>query len=203
MDPFTQSMGVDPPNIFSRTRSAVALAASARNPKNRLRKVVNAVKFIKAMSRKGGRPSNSNLVRGPQGGVHKATNAGVHKATNAGVHKATKGTGRRNEPNAAAGIPLKWGGIEKLEEHWIGGTDVKYLARCETTTDWLTEGALVRRQDGIDALSAYRQENGAVLVKELTELKTRLESERDLRDVLTGRGGVGAKLKRWSSNAVS
>mmetsp|Transcript_60919 Transcript_60919/g.139324 ORF Transcript_60919/g.139324 Transcript_60919/m.139324 type:complete len:231 (+) Transcript_60919:43-735(+) len=181
--------------IFCRTRSAAALEARARKSKSKLpklRKIVNAIKFVNELSHKGG-TSNGNGVR----------NAGVHKATNAGVHKATKGTGRRNEPNAAAGIPLKWGGIEKLEEHWIGGTDVKYLARCETTTDWLTEGALVRRQDGIDALSAYRQENGAVLVKELTELKTRLESERDLRDVLTGRGGVGAKLKRWSSNAVT
>mmetsp|Transcript_52638 Transcript_52638/g.124576 ORF Transcript_52638/g.124576 Transcript_52638/m.124576 type:complete len:244 (+) Transcript_52638:60-791(+) len=204
--------------IFCRTRSAAALEARARKSKSKLpklRKIVNAIKFVNELSHKGG-TSNGNGVR--NAGVHKATNkatsssidspsrplqASKHKKETQEPNAATfpKEKEGRKEPNAAAGIPLTWGGVERLEEHWIGVAGVKYLARCETATDWVLEGALERRKDGMTALSAYRQENGALLVKELTALKTRLEDQQNFR--AAAKGGVSAKLKRWSSNAVS
>jgi len=208
--------------IFCRTRSAAALEARARKSKSKLpklRKIVNAIKFVNELSHKGG-TSNGNGVR--NAGVHKATNkatsssidspsrplqASKHKKETQEPNAATfpKEKEGRKEPNAAVGIPLKWGGVEKLEKHWIGESGAKYLARCEKKSGWMTEGALMRRQDGIAALSVYREANGAVLVTELTALKTRLENEQNLRDVLLlkKKGGVSAKLRRWSSNAVT
>ena len=117
----------------------------------KLRTLVNAVKFVSALSRKGGRASN---------GVR---NAGVCKPTNK-ASSSSPGTPLRplhasrskKEPTPLDSIPFASGCVETLLEHCVGVTGVKYLARCETKNEWLTEGALIQRPDGVAALNEYR-----------------------------------------------
>ncbi|KAJ1472800.1 hypothetical protein T484DRAFT_3400487 [Baffinella frigidus] len=139
--PLTATHSADPPLrptegwVFCRTtRSAsAAQALSAGDPdaemqehfrinpqRGKLRSFVKAIVFVNTMSRKG------NGVR----------NAGVHKATNRPIGSPSRQlqvTKSKMEP--AEGIPLRWGGVEKLEQHCIGptGTKERFIFYCQTT----------------------------------------------------------------------
>mmetsp|Transcript_44080 Transcript_44080/g.104945 ORF Transcript_44080/g.104945 Transcript_44080/m.104945 type:complete len:219 (+) Transcript_44080:68-724(+) len=152
--------------------------------KGSARTVVNAVRFVRALSG----------VR--NAGIHKTSSSSITSPSRTRLAPFPKG------PDAASEILERWGGVKKLEQHWVGASGAQYLARCEKKTRWLTEGALMLRDDGMIALSVYREENGRVLTKELKELKKRLENDQN-RVTVVKQKGVTAKLKRWSNRAVS
>ena len=111
----------------------------------KLRAVVNAVTFARALSTRKGR---NGVVRTAVG----IRNAGIQKATNntgasAARPTATQHLARlddRKEPEAVTEIPEKWGGVEKLLEHWIGPAGVVYLVKCQKKVEWATEWALLQ-----------------------------------------------------------
>jgi hypothetical protein len=94
----------------------VFLTNTRRSARSNLRNLVNAVKFVKALSRKGAR----NVVR----------NAGIHKATQnpsspiASSFRPRHASSFKKEP--PAGIPLRWGEVQQLEEHSIGATGTSH-----------------------------------------------------------------------------
>ena len=143
-----------PPTVRPSTSSS-SLASSARTPAkaSKMRTLVNTVRFVNALSRKRGRPSN---------GVQ---NAGILKAASYASASSTGCPSRHQvtwsmlekEPNAAPVIPSTWGIVDKLQSHFVAVTGVKYLVRCEAKTDWLTEGALRQRKDGDAALALYHE----------------------------------------------
>jgi hypothetical protein len=123
-------------------------------PGTKLRTLVNTVNFVSALSHKKGRSSN---------GVH---NAGIHKATRTASSSSTGSPSRpvpvtrsilEKEPDAASAIPSSWGAVDSLQYHFVAVSGVKYLVHCEAKTDWLTEGALMQRKDGLAALAVYRE----------------------------------------------
>ena len=111
----------------------------------KLRAVVNAVTFARALSSRKGR---DGVVRTAVG----VRNAGIQKArNNAGAGSArptaTQQLARlddRKAPEAVTEIPEKWGGVQKLLEHWIGPAGVVYLVKCQKKVEWATEWALLQ-----------------------------------------------------------
>lgn len=148
LNPPTHLLGM-PPTVRPTTTWSSA-ASSGRNPASsepkpasaKLRKLVNTIKFVGALSRKGRRgPNGTNGVR--EGGIHKATNKAFSSSFSSSFGPFSRPLHGswiipEKEPDAAAVIPLTWGIVDKLISHFVGPTGVKYLVRCETTVDWLT-----------------------------------------------------------------
>lgn len=143
----------------------------------KLRMVVNAVSFCRAATKpRGGRVGGGRMegeegegggraggVNSPRDGVVRSAlgvrTAGVQKSPNnvRAAAASPQTQPQRKQPEAFSEIPDKWGGVEKLEEHWIGDAGVKYLVRCQKKVEWATESALLLRHDGRVALSFYRE----------------------------------------------
>jgi hypothetical protein len=89
--------------------------------KGSARTVVNAVRFVRALSG----------VR--NAGIHKTSSSSITSPSRTRLAPFPKG------PDAASEILERWGGVKKLEQHWVGASGAQYLARCEKKTRWLTE----------------------------------------------------------------
>ena len=156
-----------PPTVRPTTSSS-SLASSARTPgkAGKMRTLVNTIRFVNALSRKGGRASNGVRNTGILKEASNASCTGILKEASNASSSSTGSHARPNqvtwnmlekEPNAAPVIPSTWGVVDKIQSHFVAVTGVKYLVHCEAKTDWLTEGALMQRKDGDAALALYHK----------------------------------------------
>ena len=131
-----------------------------------MRTLVNTIRFVNALSRKGGRASNGVRNTGILKEASNASCTGILKEASNASSSSTGSHARPNqvtwnmlekEPNAAPVIPSTWGVVDKIQSHFVAVPGVKYLVRCEAKTDWLTEGALMQRKDGDAALALYHK----------------------------------------------
>jgi hypothetical protein len=136
--------------LATSTRQERAATRWSKAPK-KLRKIVNAVVFCREVSERGKF----------SGGIRKSARKSGSSQRSFGVRGGDGDVEMGPaEPDAVSEIPVGWGGVEVLLEHFASEQGMFYLARFQgmtTRSEWVTEGPLLSRHDGRVALSLYHE----------------------------------------------